>query len=120
MRYVPSAIGTHAPRSPVAPDGIDWFILIYETADAETQERLSCGLKAFGSIIVQTEETQGEYVVIIECPGTVPVLAMHELVMSIDHDAALIDTHASRSMAVRPPSVAARSAGLNPSGATLA
>jgi hypothetical protein len=71
-----------------------WFILIYQLADEVAQSRLAAGLRAMGNLTVQTDQDNGEYFVTIECSGHVPALTVHELVMSIDSDAALIDTHA--------------------------
>lgn len=70
-----------------------WFILIYQTVDAEGQARLAASLEALGGLVVQTDQTNGDYFVTIECPGRSPALTMHELVMSLDADATLIDTH---------------------------
>ena len=74
-------------------DELPWFILIYQLADAEAQEHLAAGLKAMGGLIVQTDQNNGEYFVTIECRGHGLALTMHELVMAIDCDAELIDTH---------------------------
>lgn len=71
----------------------DWFILIYQSNHAEARDRLAEGLRALGSLTVQTEHNRGEWFVVIECPGTIPALAIHELVMSIDAGAELVDTH---------------------------
>jgi hypothetical protein len=70
-----------------------WFILIYQTADAESQTMLADGLRRLGSLTVATEQDNGDYFVILECPGTVPALTIHELVVSIDVSADLVDTH---------------------------
>jgi hypothetical protein len=71
-----------------------WFILIYQTVDADGQARLAASLEALGGLVVQTDQNNGDYYVTIEGPGRSPALTMHELVMSIDADAILIDTHA--------------------------
>ena len=70
-----------------------WFILIYQLGDAEAQDHLAAGLNAMGGLIVQTDQNNGEYFVTIECRGHSLALTLHELVMSIDSDAELIDTH---------------------------
>jgi hypothetical protein len=70
-----------------------WFILIYQLADEQAQTRLAAGLNAMGNLTVQADQDNGEYFVTVECSGHVPALTMHELVVSIDSDATLIDTH---------------------------
>ncbi|MFL6091254.1 MAG: hypothetical protein ACJ71Z_14080 [Aeromicrobium sp.] len=70
-----------------------WFILIYSTTDAETQNRLAAELQSLGRLVVQTERRGREHFVLIETAGDVAALTVHELVMSIDPDAELIDTH---------------------------
>ena len=69
-----------------------WFILIYQLADEESQTSLAEGLDAMGNLTVHTYQDNSEYFVTVECSGLVPALTMHELVMSIDSDAALVDT----------------------------
>lgn len=70
-----------------------WFLLIYQTATAESQATLAETLRTLGSLTVATEHNNGDYFVILECPGTVPALTIHELVVTIDASADLIDTH---------------------------
>jgi hypothetical protein len=71
----------------------NWFILIYETADTGAQESLADQLRSLGSMTVETAEDDGQHIVIVENPGTIDALTLHELVMSFDPSAELIDTH---------------------------
>ena len=73
----------------------DWFILIYKVDDAEAQDVLAEGLCSLESLTIQAEHNNGDHFVVVECPGSITALAVHELVMSIDSDADLIDTHSS-------------------------
>jgi hypothetical protein len=54
---------------------------------------LADGLRKLGRLAVDTEHNNGDYFVILECPGTVPALTIHELVVTIDTTADLLDTH---------------------------
>ena len=80
----------------------EWFILTYQLADSHAQTRLAEGLNTLGTLNVQGDQNNGEYFVTIECSGHVPALTIHELVMSIDSDAALIDTHAGLAATEEP------------------
>jgi len=71
----------------------NWFILIYETADAASQELLAGRLKAMGGLTVQTAQNNGEYVVVIENEGTTDALTLHELVVALDANVELVSTH---------------------------
>ena len=70
-----------------------WFILIYETADAESQAHLAEGLQSLGHMIVDVEQGHDDYFVVVECQDTTPAMTLHELVMAIDADAELVGTH---------------------------
>jgi len=70
-----------------------WFILIYETAHADSQELVANELHDLGGLVVQTEQSNGEYFVIVESPETINALTLHEFVLSIDPDVELVDTH---------------------------
>ena len=72
-----------------------WFILIYQTAQADSQDVLARELKNVGGLTVQTEQRNGEYFVIVESPDSIAALTLHEFVMSINPQAELIDTHHS-------------------------
>jgi hypothetical protein len=78
-----------------------WFILIYETEDAISTAHLAHELEQLGSLIVQTEDNNDEHFVIVECPSTLPAISMHELVMTIDPQASLVETHASPQKSLR-------------------
>jgi hypothetical protein len=86
-------------------ENCDWFILIYQVTDADTQASLEQHLNAFGGLVTDTEANRGEFYVIVECPGTLAARTIHELVMTHDAQATLVGTHADASATNATPLV---------------
>lgn len=70
-----------------------WFALIYKCDDADSQVALAAALRSFGRLTVETTQSNDEYSVVIETDADLAALTVHELVMSIDPHAELVDTH---------------------------
>jgi hypothetical protein len=88
------AAGPYEPSHEVQNmDETGWFILIYQTADADSQARLAAGLHCLGRMVVGTEEDSDDYFVVVECEDTTPAITLHELVMSFDETAVLSGSH---------------------------
>lgn len=69
-----------------------WSILIYSTPDADSQALLATQLRDLGRLVVQTTRSNVDYFVIVETDGDVAALTVHELVMSVEPLAELVDT----------------------------
>jgi len=70
-----------------------WFVLIYRCDDADSQLTLASELRSFGRLTIETPQSDDEHFVVIETDADLAALTVHELVMSLDPHAELVDTH---------------------------
>jgi hypothetical protein len=70
-----------------------WFVLIYQSADADRQESLATQLRGLGGLVVHTAQDNGEYFVLIRARGLTSAIELHELVMTFDSEAELVSSH---------------------------
>ncbi len=69
------------------------FTLVYATADVAAQSHLATELGALGRLGVEIKPGDNHFQVVIQNRSEATALAVHELVMSIDSHAELIETH---------------------------
>ncbi|HJR89247.1 MAG TPA: hypothetical protein VJ782_03700 [Aeromicrobium sp.] len=70
-----------------------WFVLIYQSAYADSQDFLATQLRGLGGLVVHTAQDNGEYFVLIRSRGLISAIELHELVMTFDSEAELVSSH---------------------------
>jgi len=84
-----------------------WFVLIYQSAGAERQQSLATQLRGLGGLVVHTVQDNGEYFVIVRSRRASSAIEHHELVMTFDSEAELVDSH-DGTHAIDEPALAQR------------